>query len=391
MNGRPPVARKRLGPLSGLKVVEFAGVGPGPMAAMLLADLGATVLRIDRKQPVELGLKRALSFQLLLRSRSSIALDLKNPKAVELALQIVGGADALIEGFRPGVMERLGLGPDVCMAQNPRLVYGRITGWGQSGPLAQAVGHDLNYIAITGALNAIGQYGQPPTIPLNLLGDFAGGALYMAFGLLAGIIEARNSGKGQVVDAAIVDGVMSLQTSLFGMLAAGMHNPERGTNALDSGAHFYNVYQCADGRWVSVAPIEGRFHSELLSRLEIDPEAIGDHQDRQNWPKARALLVERFKTRTRDEWRALLEGTDACFAPVLSWEEARQHPHIAARGTLIEIDGIVQPAPAPRFSRTVPEQPTSPEEICTENTREALAAWLDGEQIANLLADGIVE
>jgi crotonobetainyl-CoA:carnitine CoA-transferase CaiB-like acyl-CoA transferase len=381
----------RSGPLSGIKIVEFAGVGPGPMAAMLLADLGATVLRIDRKEPVDLGLKRPLNYQLLLRNRSSIVLDLKNRDAVELALQLLGGADALIEGFRPGTMERLGLGPDVCLLRNPRLVYGRVTGWGQTGPLAQTAGHDLNYIAITGALNALGHHGQPPTVPLNLLGDFAGGALYLAFGLLAGIIEARNSRKGQVVDAAIVDGVMSLQTSLLGMLAAGMLNPERGTNAIDSGSHFYNVYECADGRWVSVAPIEGRFHRELLSRLQVDPGEIGDHLDPLNWPKARAVLVRKFKTRTRDEWCALLEGSEACFAPVLSWEDARRHAHVAARETLIEIDGIVQPAPAPRFSRTVPGRPTPPKEITAENTRNALATWIDGEQIADLRADGVIE
>ena len=380
-----------MGPLAGIRIVEFAGVGPGPMAAMLLADLGATVLRIDRTKPVDLGLKRPFNYHLLLRNRRSIALDLKRPEAIEAALRLVGRADALIEGFRPGVMERLGLGPEVCIARNPRLVYGRMTGWGQTGPLANAVGHDLNYIAITGALNAMGQQGQPPAVPLNLLGDFGGGALYLAFGLLAGIIEARTSGQGQVVDAAIIDGVMSMQTSLLGMWAAGLLSPERGTNSIDSGSHFYNVYQCADGRWVSVAAIEGRFHAELLARLEIDPAAIGDHMDRRNWPKARALFAERFRTRTRDEWCALLEGSDACFAPVLSWDEARDHPQIAARETLIEIGGIVQPAPAPRFSRTPAALPSAPEEIGPESTTAALSGWIDAAEIEKLRAEGIVE
>ncbi|WP_454693469.1 CaiB/BaiF CoA transferase family protein [Achromobacter aegrifaciens] len=380
----------RSGPLSGVKIVEFAGVGPGPMAAMLLADLGATVLRIDRKQPIELGIERPLNCQFLLRNRSSIELDLKNPNSIALALQLVDGADALIEGFRPGVMERLGLGPETCIAHNPRLVYGRMTGWGQTGPLAHTVGHDLNYIAITGALNAMGQQGQPPAIPLNLVGDFGGGALYLAFGLLAGVIEARNSGKGQVVDASIVDGVMSLQTSLLGALAAGQINPERGTNAIDSGSHFYNVYECADGHWISIAPIEGRFHAELLSRLGIEPAVIGDRLDRQNWRNARALLAERFKTRSRKEWCTLLEGSDVCFAPVLSWDEAKRHPHIVERKVLIEVEGTLQPAPAPRFSRTVPGQPTGPKPVSIANTREALAAWINREQIDDLVATGII-
>lgn len=387
MTPRPP----RNGPLAGVKVIELAGVGPGPMAAMLLADLGATVLRIDRKQPAELGLERPLRYQLLLRNRSSIALDLKEEKAVAAVLKLVEGADILIEGFRPGVMERLGLGPAPCRERNPRLVYGRVTGWGQTGPLAHAVGHDLNYIAITGALNAIGQQGLPPAIPLNLLGDFAGGGMYLVCGVLAALVDARATGAGQVVDASIVEGVLSLQTSLIGMWQAGMLSPERGTNAIDSGSHFYNVYECADARWISVAPIEGRFHAELLQRLGIDAAEIGDYRDRRNWPRARELLAARFITRTRDEWCSLLEGTDGCFAPVLSWHEASTHQQIAARQSLVEVDGVLQPAAVPRFSKSPLDRPTSPKEISAANTRDALDEWMDIDDIAVLLREGVVQ
>ena len=376
-----------MGPLKGMKVVELAGIGPGPMCAMLLADLGATVLRIDRKEPVDLGTPRPLKYNLLLRNRKSIALDLKKAAAVELVLNLVSDADALMEGFRPGVVERLGLGPDVCLARNPRLVYGRMTGWGQSGPLAPAAGHDLNYIALTGALNAIGRKGAPPTPPLNLLGDYAGGSLYLAMGMLAAIIEARQSGKGQVVDAAIVDGAASLMTSVYGLYAAGLASLERGTNSLDSGAYYYDVYECADGKWVSVAPIEARFHAELLQLMGIAPEEIGEQRDRKNWDGGRAVLAKAFRTRSRDEWCALLEGSDSCFAPVLSMAEAPQHEHLRARGTFIEVDGVVQPAPAPRFSRSVPEKPTAPE---PPDPGSALEGWMAKDAIAKLQADGVL-
>jgi crotonobetainyl-CoA:carnitine CoA-transferase CaiB-like acyl-CoA transferase len=373
-----------MGPLAGLKMIELAGLGPGPMCAMLLADLGATVLRIERKNPAGLGIPRPLKYDLMFRNRKSIALDLKKPDAVSLVLRLVAGADALFEGFRPGVTERLGLGPDVCLARNPKLVYGRTTGWGQTGPLASAAGHDLNYIAVTGVLNAIGRQGETPSIPLNIIGDYAAGALYLALGLLAGILEARRSGKGQVVDAAIVDGTASLATMLFGLHAAGIHNDRRGDNILDGGAYFYDVYECADGRFISVAPIEGKFHAELLRRLDIDASAIGPHLDRANWPKGRALFAERFKLRPRDEWCKLLEGTDVCFAPVLSWAEAPNHPHLRERGTFVEVDGIVQPAPAPRFNRTPLGVPTAPKPVTPENTDAALGEWLPGSEIAAL-------
>ncbi len=379
-----------MGPLEGVKIVEMAGIGPGPMCAMLLADMGATVLRIDRIEQVDLGQRRPLKYNLLLRNRKAIRVDLKRPEAVALTLRLVEGADALIEGFRPGVMERLGLGPDICLARNARLVYGRMTGWGQDGPLAAAAGHDLNYLALGGALGAIGRHGAPPTPPLNLVADYGGGALYLAMGVLAALVNVRKSGSGQVVDAAMVDGVASLMTSIFGLHAAGLMSTERGTNSNDSGAYYYDSYQCADGRWVSVAPIEGRFHAELLRRLGVDAAEIGDQHDRANWPKAREVLAARFKTRTRDAWCSVLEGSDACFAPVLAMDEVPNHPHIAARGTFIEVDGVAQPAPAPRFSRTPAAAPTSAEQTMNATPEQALDGWLNPDVIEQLKRSGTV-
>ncbi len=381
----------RAGPLAGVRIVELAGIGPGPMCAMLLADLGATVIRIDRKQPAELGIKRPLRFNLLLRNRPVIALDLKDPAGVEAALQLIERADALIEGFRPGVTERMGLGPDACLARNPRLAYGRMTGWGQDGPLAQTAGHDVNYIAITGVLNAIGRAGQPPSIPLNLVGDYAGGSLYLAMGLLAAILSARTTGRGQVVDAAIVDGTANLATTFFGMFAAGMLNPARGTNLTDSGSHFYDVYPCADGGWVSVGPIEPKFYAEFLQTLGVDAAALGPQNDPAHWPKAKALIAARFREHPRDHWAALFAPTDACVSPILSWEEAPRHEHLAARGTFIEVDGIAQPAPAPRFSATPPATPTPPAPVTAENTRAALAHWLTPDELEAWQARGLIE
>ena len=387
---KPAIPAPRTGPLAGVRVVEIGALGPAPMCAMLLADLGATVLRIDRKGESDLGLKRPRHLDLLLRSRGAIALDLKSPADRDLALRLIGQADALIEGFRPGVMERLGLGPEPCLNLNPRLVYGRMTGWGQDGPLAQAAGHDLNYIALTGALNAIGPTGGAPAIPLNLVGDFGGGALYLAMGILAGIIHARGSGNGQVVDAAMVDGAASLQTMFFGFMAAGMWKPERGSNAVDSGSHFYQVYQCSDGKWVSVAAIESRFYAELLRRMEIDPAAIGEQMDPRSWPRGRALLAARFRSRTRDEWCAVLEGTDACFAPILSWDEVAGHPHMQMRSTLIEVAGVTQPAPAPRFSRTPPGPPAPPAELSPDAAVLALREWMTAEEIRSLRQSNVI-
>lgn len=364
-----------MGPLKGIKIVELAGIGPGPMAAMLLADLGATVLRIDRTEPADLGIHRPPKFDLLMRNRELITLDLKRPEAVEQVLQFVESADALIEGFRPGVTERLGLGPEACMARNPRLIYGRITGWGQSGPLAHAAGHDLNYIALTGVLHAIGRAGQPPSIPLALAGDFSGGALYLVMGVLSALLETRSSGQGQVVDAAIVDGTVSMATVFYGLHAAGLWNAARGSNILDSGAPFYEVYECQDGGWISIGPIEARFYKQLLALLDLDAQTLGAQRDQGAWPRAKVLIAQRFKSRTRAQWCELLEGTDVCFAPVLSFDEAPRHPHLQARSTFIEVDGVVQPAPAPRFSRTVPRLPRAPQAEPTRDIAAVLAAW----------------
>lgn len=373
-----------MGPLAGLKIIEFAAVGPAPMCAMLLADLGATVLRIDRATPVELGAKRPLKFDLLLRNRESIVIDLKTAEGRAMAMELISAADALIEGMRPGVMERLGLGPSECFARNPKLVYGRMTGWGQKGPLAQSAAHDLNWIAMTGALDAIGRAGQPPSIPINLLGDYAGGSLYLALGILAALRESGQSGKGQVVDAAIMDGVSSLMTSMFGMMAAGMWNPERGSNIADSGTPFYDVYACADGKYVSVAPVETRFFEEMLDRLEIPREQFPNRWDRTQWPRLRETLAATFKTRTRDEWCRVLEGTDACFAPVLTMAEAPTHPHAAAREMYVDVQGVKQPMPAPRFSRTAPGLPKPPRTTTRDDALSALRGWFGSEHFDRL-------
>jgi crotonobetainyl-CoA:carnitine CoA-transferase CaiB-like acyl-CoA transferase len=374
-----------------MKVIEMAGIGPGPMCAMLLADLGATVLRVDRVTPVNLGRPRPLRYNLLLRNRPVIGLDLKKPAAVQLVLRLAKEGDAMIEGFRPGVMERLGLGPDECLKANPGLVYGRMTGWGQNGPLSTAAGHDINYIALTGALDAIGRRGGPPTPPLNLVGDYGGGALYLAFGIMCALFERRSSGKGQVVDAAITDGVASLMASIYGLHAAGLMSA-RGTNATDTGSHFYNTYQCADGKWISVAALEPKFYEELMRRLNLSAEDIGgDQWDQENWENAEARFASLFHTKTRAEWSDLLEGTDACFAPVLSMTEAPDHPHLKETGTFIEVDGIVQPGPAPRFSRSVPSHPTPPAAVDPATTEDALSGWLPADDIASARAEGAFE
>ena len=360
-----------MGPLTGIKIVEFTGIGPAPMAAMMLADMGATIIRIDRTTPSDIGVPMPDKFEFTKRSRAVIGLDLKQPDAVALALRLIDGADAVIEGFRPGVMERLGLGPEVCLKRNPKLVFGRVTGWGQEGPLAQAAGHDLNYIALTGALHAIGRQGQKPTPPLNLVGDYGGGALYLVTGVLAAIISARSNGMGQVVDAAMVDGALSLMTPIYAMKAGGRLSAPRGENQLDSGAYFYEVYECSDGQYISIASIEAKFHAELLQRLELAPGALVQ-KDRAAWPEVKARLADLFKTRTRDGWCHVLEGTDVCFAPVLSMDEAHAHPHNAARSAFIDVGGMRQPAPAPRFGGTVMAHPVAPGGV---DPRETLRAW----------------
>ena len=363
-----------MGPLAGIRVIEIAGIGPGPFCAMLLADMGADVLRVDRTADSDLGLPRDPRFDLLNRGRRSVALNLKKPEGVAAALRLIGQADALIEGFRPGVMERLGLGPDVCLERNPKLVYGRMTGWGQDGPLADAAGHDINYIALTGALHAIGRAGGPPVPPLNLVGDFGGGALYLAFGIACALAEARQSGRGQVVDAAMTDGAASLMTMFYGFRAQGLWQDVRGANLLDSGAPWYDVYETKDGKYVAIGSIEGRFYAELIQRLGLEGEALPKQYDLKRWPELRARFAARFKEKTRDEWCAAMEGSDVCFAPVLTLEEAPKHPHNAARGTFVEVDGILQPAPAPRFSRT-PGAIAGPPPKPGEHTDRGLADW----------------
>lgn len=379
-----------MGPLNGLKVIELAGIGPGPMAAMLLADLGATVLRIDRKEPSGLGVPRPARFDLLLRNRRSLPLDLKDPAAVDFVLDLVSRSDVLIEGFRPGVAERLGLGPDACFEKNARLIYGRITGWGQSGPLANVAGHDINYIALTGALHAIGRAGQAPAVPINLVGDFGGGTLYLVMGILAALHETKSSGKGQVVDAAMVDGVASLMTQPHGTFAAGMMSHERGTNITDSGAPFYDVYECSDGRWVSIGAVEKKFYQVVLRLLALD-SLLADQWNRATWPDAKSQIAKKLKMRTRDEWCAVFDGTESCFAPVLTLEEAPRHSHLQARATYVEVDGVTQPAPAPRFSRTVPATPKAFRPWNRDEALEILSPWLDGSQILAARDAGLID
>lgn len=379
-----------MGPLHGLKVIEFAGIGPGPMAAMLLADMGATVLRIERKKPVALGVPRPLRFDLLLRNRRSVPLDLKQPMAIEFALDLLRQSDVLIEGFRPGVMERLGLGPEVCLAQNPRLIYGRITGWGQTGPMAHAVGHDLNYIALTGALSAIGRAGQAPAPPINLLGDFGGGTLYLVMGILAALHSRHASGQGQVVDAAIVDGVASLMTQPHGSLAAGVIGTERGSNPTDSGAPFYDAYACADGGWVSLAAVEKKFYAEALRVLNL-PELLARQWDKTHWPEAKAQIAARFMARSRADWCEAFEGVEACFAPVLTLAEAPSHPHLASRGVYADIDGVTQPMPAPRFSGTPSPTPHAFRPWDPQEAQAILGPWLDASAIEAASQSGLFD
>ena len=378
------------GPLDGLRVVELAGIGPGPMACMMLADMGADVVKVDRLTDAGLGIAMPAKSQVLHRGRPSIAVDLKSPDGLAVVKRLIDRADVLIEGFRPGVTERMGLGPEDCFATNPKLVYGRMTGWGQDGPMARAAGHDMNYIALTGALNAIGPADGPPVPPLNLVGDFGGGTLYLLVGVLAALLEARQSGKGQVVDAAMVDGAASLMTTFFGLKAAGLWSNERGANLLDGGAHFYSVYETRDGKYVSIGSIEAKFYAELLEKTGLDPAGLPPQMKPESWPVIKDKLAEIFKTKTREEWCAIMEGSDICFAPILDLDEAPGHPHMKARGTFAEIDGVVQPAPAPRFSRTpgAVRRPPSPPGADTD---EALAAWgFAAGEIADLRAKNAV-
>lgn len=359
-----------MGPLQGFKIIEMAGIGPGPFCAMMLSDMGAEVIRVDRLNAKGSG----HTANVLNRGRKSIALDLKNEAAVAATLRLIEGADAVIEGFRPGVMERLGLGPDVCLARNPGLVYGRMTGWGQHGPLAHAAGHDINYISIAGALGAMGYDDRPPAPPLNLVGDFGGGAMYLLTGLLAALLERGKSGKGQVVDAAMTDGTASLLSPFYGLMEMGAWTANRHSNKLDGGAHYYGSYECSDGKYISIGSIEPQFYALLLEKCGITDEAFLAQQDQTAWPELREKLAQLFITRTREHWCEIMETTDVCFAPVLDLSEAPSHPHNVARKTFVEVAGVTQPAPAPRFSRTQGEI-QFPAAIAGEHTEDILQNW----------------
>lgn len=379
-----------MGALDGVKVVEFAGIGPGPFACMMLSDMGAEVIRIDRAASV--GSERgAPSAATTLRGRRNIALDLKKPEAVETALALCEKADILVEGFRPGVMERLGLGPDVVAKRNPKLIYGRMTGWGQDGPIARTPGHDINYIALTGALHAIGTKADGPVPPLNLVGDYGGGALYMVVGVLAAYIEAQKSGKGQVIDTSMVEGAASLMTPTFGALAAGAWIEERQMNRLDGGSHHYGVYETSDGHHVCIGSNEPQFYKEMLTTVGLGDAALPAQTDRAHWPQMRQRLAAIFKTKTREEWTKIMETKEICFAPVLSMSEATRHHHNVARGTFVTVDGVVQPGPAPRFSRTPSKVQRGPA-YAGENSKQVLADWgVSADKIESLVSSGAVK
>ena len=379
------------GPLSGYKIIEIAGIGPGPFAAMMLSDMGAEVIRVERVQAVRDAPVAGGHWDVMLRGRRNIAIDLKHPDGVETLLQLIEKADALIEGFRPGVMERLGVGPDVCISRNKKLVFGRMTGWGQDGPYANSAGHDINYIALAGALAHFGRAGQAPVPPLNMVGDFGGGGMLLAYGVVCALLESQRSGVGQVVDAAMVDGSAILMSMFWGFKNIGMHDENaRGTNLLDTGAHFYDVYKCKDEKYISIGSIEPQFYAELLklTGLENDGE-FANQQDRTKWPALKVRLSEIFLGKTRDEWCTIMEGTDVCFAPVLTMSEAAKHPHNVARKTFIEIAGTTQPAPAPRFSRTTAAIPDAPAHAGA-NSREVLTDW-GVKNIEDLINRGIVK
>ena len=377
-----------MGPLAGLRVVELQGIGPGPFCGMMLADMGAEIIRVDRSAAVGSGARTA---DVLARGRKSIAVDLKNPQGVETVLKLVETADVLLEGFRPGVTERLGLGPDVCLERNPKLVYGRMTGWGQTGTMAHAAGHDINYISLSGVLHAIGEAGSRPTPPLNLVGDFGGGGMLLAFGIVAALYERGVSGKGQVIDAAMTDGSALLANSIFGLMGQGVWNHNRGSNLLDGGAHFYGTYETKDARFVSIGSIEPQFYALLLEKTGLyqDPE-LAKQMSRDDWPKLREKLAAVLATKTRDEWDEIMLGTDICYAPILNFDEAVAHPHNQARNTFVASADIVQATPAPRFSRTEPELPEPPV-APGEHSEEVLASMgLDAAAIAELKASGAV-
>ncbi len=375
-----------MGPLKGLKIIEMAGIGPGPFCGMVLADLGAEIIRVDRASAIGTGSKQEPSN----RGKKSIAVDLKAKEGVEVVLKLVETADAIFEGFRPGVMERLGIGPEVCLARNDRIVFGRMTGWGQEGPLANAAGHDINYISLSGALAAIGRPGSPPVPPLNLIGDFGGGGMLLALGLVAALLESKESKKGQVVDAAMTDGSALLMTMIYSMQSSGMWKTTMGSNLLDGGSHFYDTYECKDGKFISIGSIEPQFYALLCQIAELDEKVFSKQMSRDLWPEQKEEIKKIFLKKTRDEWCELMEGTDVCFAPVLDMSEAPHHPHNKERKTFIDLEGVTQPAPAPRFSRTEPEVVSSPS-IVGEHTSEVLSSiGLSEEDIGSLKSSGAV-
>jgi alpha-methylacyl-CoA racemase len=380
-----------MGPLAGYRIIEMAGIGPAPFAAMLLADMGAEVIRVDRREAADLGLPgREPRFEVLHRGRRSIALDVKAEAGREVVKRLCSKADAVIEGFRPGVMERLGLGPDVLAALNPKLVFGRMTGFGQDGPLAGAAGHDINYIALAGVLHAIGRKGEAPVPPLNLVGDFGGGGMFLAFGVVCALLEAQKSGKGQVVDAAMVDGSATLMALMYGMFAQGAWKDERGVNVLDTGAPWYDTYQTKDGKWLAVGAIEARFYEEFVTRLGLKMSDLPKQHDRKGWPDLRRAFAETIAARTRDEWERVFAGSDACVAPILALGEVADHPHNAARATFSKRDGVLQPAPAPRFSRTVPEMGSPPRRAGGDTEAVLRDFGYTADEIAALRQGGII-
>jgi alpha-methylacyl-CoA racemase len=379
-----------MGPLEGIRILELGGIGPVPYAGLLLSDLGADVIRIDRPRPGPLGGWSKPSHDVLARGRRRLSIDLKDARGRELVLQIAATCDGLIEGFRPGVAERLGLGPEDCKQVNEKLVYGRMTGWGQDGPLAQSVGHDVNYISLTGALHAIGNKGQPPTIPLNVAGDFGGGSLFLALGVVSALLEAQRSGRGQVVDAAMVDGCSSLIAFMHGAIGSGFWVDDRESNMLDGAAHFYNVYETKDGKYVSIGAIEPQFYAEFLAVTGMAEEQLPDQHDKSAWPELRERFAVIFKRKTRKEWEVIMDGHDVCFAPVLCATEAPGHPHNVARETFVEVDGVVQPGPAPRFERTTTEIQFGPQPEGAHSDEILSELGLAADEVAQLRENGIV-
>ena len=373
-----------MGPLKGLKIIEMAGIGPGPFCGMVLADLGAEVIRVDRASAAGTGTRQEPAN----RGKRSIAIDLKSPEGIEVVLKLIDRSDAIFEGFRPGVMERLGLGPDVCLGRNKKIVFGRMTGWGQDGPLANAAGHDINYISLSGALAAIGRPDSTPVPPLNLIGDFGGGGMLLALGLVSALLEAKGSGEGQIVDAAMTDGSALLMTMIYSMKGSGFWQDSMGSNLLDGGAHFYDTYECKDGKFISIGSIEPQFYKLLRELANLEDSIYDNQMSREDWPDLKKEIAKVFLNKTRDEWCELMEGTDVCFAPVLSMWEAPQHPHNVARKTFIELEGLDQPAPAPRFSKTVSEV-RSPPALAGEHTDEILnEIGIDSNQIKTLRTQG---